>query len=690
MEKKFYLPDLDYEVTIGKFAQLSDGSVWIKQGGTAVLSTAVSQESEEFPGFLPLTVDYREQFSAAGKIPGGYYKREGKFSDKEILISRIIDRSIRPLFPSNYFNQIQLLSTVYSVDKEHVPHTLALIASSLALSISKIPFYGPVGIVEIARVNGEWIFNPLYSQMKISDLKITVSGTKNGICMVEGSTNQISEKDFVDVLFIAHEYIKKQVIWQEEIQKQVGIEKEDIVEYFDFKEWRKKVEDYLTIDSILPLYTADKERRSKALNDLKEGFFNLNKDLLDESSVSKTFLDYVFKEVLERILTNYTIKNNRRIDNRTFDQVRNIQTDVGLLPYTHGSSLFQRGLTQALVSVTLGGGQDEQKIEDIMGETKESSFMLHYNFPPFAVGEVKAVRGPGRREIGHGYLADSAISPVLPNNDTFPYTIRVVADILSSDGSSSMATVCGSTMALMNAGVPITDMVSGVAMGLLMSDDGEFVVLTDIAGFEDAFGLMDFKVAGTLNGITAIQMDIKYKGGLSRDIFEKSLEKARIARLHILKEMSKVISTPNKLSSLVPQIISFKIPVDKIGAIIGAQGKNIKEIVNQTGTNIDIEANGTVKIFGYPGPKLDQACLWVKTLAGQIEIASRYTGKIKKIADFGIFVEIVPGQDGLVHISNMNKKLQSNFMTTMKLDEVVNVEVVDYDESTGRIRLKLI
>jgi polyribonucleotide nucleotidyltransferase len=690
MEKKFYLPDLDYEVTIGKFAQLSDGSVWIKQGGTAVLSTAVSQESEEFPGFLPLTVDYREQFSAAGKIPGGYYKREGKFSDKEILISRIIDRSIRPLFPSNYFNQIQLLSTVYSVDKEHVPHTLALIASSLALSISKIPFYGPVGIVEIARVNGEWIFNPLYSQMKMSDLKITVSGTKNGICMVEGSTNQISEKDFVDVLFIAHEYIKKQVIWQEEIQKQVGIEKEDIVEYFDFKEWRKKVEDYLTIDSILPLYTADKERRSKALNDLKEGFFNLNKDLLDESSVSKTFLDYVFKEVLERILTNYTIKNNRRIDNRTFDQVRNIQTDVGLLPYTHGSSLFQRGLTQALVSVTLGGGQDEQKIEDIMGETKESSFMLHYNFPPFAVGEVKAVRGPGRREIGHGYLADSAISPVLPNNDTFPYTIRVVADILSSDGSSSMATVCGSTMALMNAGVPITDMVSGVAMGLLMSDDGEFVVLTDIAGFEDAFGLMDFKVAGTLNGITAIQMDIKYKGGLSRDIFEKSLEKARIARLHILKEMSKVISTPNKLSSLVPQIISFKIPVDKIGAIIGAQGKNIKEIVNQTGTNIDIEANGTVKIFGYPGPKLDQACLWVKTLAGQIEIASRYTGKIKKIADFGIFVEIVPGQDGLVHISNMNKKLQSNFMTTMKLDEVVNVEVVDYDESTGRIRLKLI
>jgi polyribonucleotide nucleotidyltransferase len=314
-----------------------------------------------------------------------------------------------------------------------------------------------------------------------------------------------------------------------------------------------------------------------------------------------------------------------------------------------------------------------KKIEDIMGETKESSFMLHYNFPPFAVGEVKAVRGPGRREIGHGYLADSAISPVLPNNDTFPYTIRVVADILSSDGSSSMATVCGSTMALMNAGVPITDMVSGVAMGLLMSDDGEFVVLTDIAGFEDAFGLMDFKVAGTLNGITAIQMDIKYKGGLSRDIFEKSLEKARIARLHILKEMSKVISTPNKLSSLVPQIISFKIPVDKIGAIIGAQGKNIKEIVNQTGTNIDIEANGTVKIFGYPGPKLDQACLWVKTLAGQIEIASRYTGKIKKIADFGIFVEIVPGQDGLVHISNMNKKLQSNFMTTMKLDEVVNV-----------------
>ncbi len=392
-----------------------------------------------------------------------------------------------------------------------------------------------------------------------------------------------------------------------------------------------------------------------------------------------------------KVLTEHAFAVGKRVDQRSFDTIRKISTEVGLLPFNHGSALFNRGETQALVSVTLGGGQDEQRIEDIMADSSESAFMLHYNFLPFSVGEVRAMRGPGRREIGHGYLAASSVKPMLPSSEYFPYTIRIVADMLGSDGSTSMATVCGSTMALMNAGVPIKKMVSGIAMGLLGSADGRFQVLSDIAGIEDAFGLMDFKVAGTDDGITAIQMDIKYKDGLPREIFVKSLAQARTGRLHILAEMRKVMTAPNpKLSELVPQIVSFKVPTDKIGAIIGTGGKVIRDIIEKTGTTIDIEDDGTVKIFGHPGPKLDQAVLWVKMLGGLIERGIVIEGRIRKIADFGIFVEVAPGLDGLVHISNMPRHRQTDFMKTMKVDEVVTVEIVDYEESTGRIRLKLI
>ncbi len=691
MKKTFKLEEFGYEVTLGKFAQQADGAAWIQQGGTVVLSTVCSAKSEEFPGFLPLTVDYREQFSAAGKIPGGYFKREGKFTDKEVLTGRLIDRAIRPLFPANYFNQVQALSTVYSVDKEHMPAPLAFLGTSIALTISKVPFIEPVGIIEVARVAGEWIFNPTYSQTVASDVRIVIAGTKDGICMVEGSAQEISEQDFLDVMFKGHEYIKRQVAWQEEIRAEVGVAKEDPSTSFDWNTWTKKVEDYLDLNRLKGVFVADKVQRDEYLKELAKGFTEAHKPHVENKEITESELEFMFDNVLQKKLSDAIFKLGKRVDGRDFETVRPITNEVGLLPYAHGSALFKRGRTQALVSVTLGGGQDEQRVEELMGESVDKTFMLHYNFPPFSAGEVRPNRGPGRREIGHGYLAASAIKPVLPNPEKFPYTIRIVSDILESDGSTSQATICGSTMGLMNAGVPVRKMVSGVAMGLLQSPENKFQALTDISGLEDAFGLMDFKVAGTDNGITAIQMDIKHKGGLVRSVFQAALDQAKRGRLHILTEMRKVMSVPNpKLSELVPQIVSFKVPTDKIGAIIGTGGKVIRDLIEKTGTSIDIESDGLVKIFGHPGPKLDQAVSWVKILGGLIENGAIYPGKIKRYADFGIFVEIAPGQDGLVHISTIPKELQRTIMQDLPLESEVKVQVLDYDESTGRIRLKLL
>lgn len=691
MVKNFKLEEFGFEVVLGKYAQQADGAVWFQQGGTVVLATVVSAPSPEFPGFLPLTIDYREQFSAAGKIPGGYYKREGRSTDKEILTGRLIDRAVRPLFPDNYFDQIQGLVTVYSVDKEHSPNAIALIAMSLALTISKIPFLGPVGAIEVARVNGEWVFNPTYPQTEQSDVKIVVAGTAEGICMVEGCTNEISEDQFLDVLFKAHEKIKKQVAWQQEIQQKMAVAKQQVNEHEQSKAWLKKAEGFLTDDVVKKLFIKDKVERSKAFVALEEEFTKKYEAEAKEQDVPSTLVTYAFDEILQKKITDLIFKLGHRIDGRAFDQVRAIAIEVGLLPFTHGSAFFQRGRTQALVSITLGGGDDELKVEDLMGNTMEKKFMLHYNFPPFSVGEVKPMRGPGRREIGHGNLAGAALHFVLPDQEKFPYTIRIVADMLESDGSTSMATVCGSTMGLMSGGVPIRKMVSGVAMGLLGSPQGTFQALTDINGNEDAYGLMDFKVAGTAQGITAIQMDIKYKGGLPKAVFQAALDQAKRGRLHILQEMQKVMSAPNPtLSDLVPRVVTFKVPVDKIGAIIGSQGKVIKDIIAKTGTSIDIESDGLVKIFGQPGPQLDLAVSWVKVLGGLIDKGSIYKGIVRRITDFGLFVELAPGQDGLVHISMIPKSMQSNLPKYFPPDKEVTVEVLDYDTGTGRIRLKLV
>lgn len=691
MEKKFTLPELGYEATLGKFAKQADGSVWLQQGGTVVLAAVVSAKSETFPGFFPLTVDYREQFAAAGKIPGGYFKREGKLSEQEVLTCRLIDRSIRPLFPSSFFNQVQVTVTVFSVDREHMPSTLGLIATSLALSASKIPFMGPVGVCEVARVDGKFVANPTHPQIVASDVRIVVAGTEEGINMVEGSTSGITENELLDILALAHETIKQQVAWQKSAAADFGIAKEPVVEQFDFAEWRKRASAVLTDEATSRMFVADKVQRNLIRAELEERFMTANAADIEAMEISKTFVKYIFDAVLKETLNELIFKLGKRIDGRVFDQVRPINVEVGLLPFNHGSALFTRGKTQALVSVTLGSGQDEPKHDTLVENSNNYSFFLHYNFPAYSVGEVRPNRGPGRREVGHGSLAASALEAILPKREEFPYVMRVVADMLESDGSTSMATVCGGMMALMNAGVPTHGMVSGVAMGLLRNEAGKIIVLTDIAGIEDEFGLMDFKVAGTDKAITAIQMDIKYKGGFPRSVFEQALEQALRGRLHILGEMRKVMTVPNpNLSEHVPQVVAFKVATDKIGAIIGTGGKVIREIQEKTATSIEIEDTGIVKIFGQPGEKLDMAVSWVKALGGSIERGTRYNGKVKRIAEFGIFVEIVPGLDGLVHVSTIPRADQATYMQRIQIGQPVVAEVVDYDPSTDRIRLKIV
>jgi polyribonucleotide nucleotidyltransferase len=691
MERKFSLPEFGYEVTFGKFAGQAAGSAWLQQGGTIVLATVCTADSTEFPGFLSLMVDYRENYASAGKIPGGYFKREGKFSDQEVLTARVIDRSIRPLFPDNFFNAVQVMVTVYSVDKEHTPQPLALLAASLALNQSNVPFDRPVGIIDAIKLDGQWILAPTYSQIIKSSTKITVAGDEEGVCMVEGTAEHMSEQEFVDVMFRAHDAIKKQVRWQADIMRELGVVKDPIKEHFDITAWRNRAHDILTGDDVARMFTPDKVERGAVQSGLKEKFLTTYADIIEQEKVSPVFLEYIFDKVLRDYITDLCFVRGNRIDGRRFNEVRSISSEVGLLPFNHGSALFTRGRTQAVVSVTLGSGQDEAKIDRLMGDTIESAFMLHYNFPPFSVGEVRPSRGPGRREVGHGYLAQSAIAQVLPSKEAFPYTLRIVADMLESDGSTSMATVCGSTLALMDAGVPITNMVSGVAMGLLQSSQGKFQVLTDIAGIEDAFGLMDFKVAGTREGITAIQMDIKHKEGLPRELFIAALEQARQGRLHILEKMCGTLTEPRaKLSSLVPQIVSFKIPVEKIGAVIGSGGKTIKDIIAKTGTSIDISDEGLVRIYGKPGPGLDQAVSWVKVISGQIEKGMQFAGQVKRIAEFGIFVEVAPGLDGLVHVSTIARSQQATLTKDLPVGTQVRCEVLDYDVETGRIRLKLL
>lgn len=690
MKQTFRLDELGLELEIGKLARQADGSAWLKKGGTAILTTAVMSESKDFPGFLPLMVDYREQFSAAGKIPGGYLKREGRSSDKEVLTARLIDRSIRPLFPVYFFNSVQVLSTVYSVDRNAPPSVLALLSTSIALTISHIPFLEPVGAVQVGRVNGLWIMDPTGDEETISDVKLVIAGTKEGICMVEGSAAGLSEEEMVEAFFLAHERIKKQVAWQEEIAQQLHIVKAGTHSAtFDWQHWTDKVNEYFNHHTFDEIFQAGslKHDVDNAVRTIFQNFYLQHPEAI--AGLKNTAeLDYVIDTALKDRLSSEVVARGRRVDGRDFTTVRDISTEVGILSSVHGSALFQRGQTQALVSVTLGSGKDAQKTDDVMSDDPvESNFMLHYNFPPFSTGEVKPLRGPGRREIGHGYLAQSALARVMPTKESFPYTTRVISDILESNGSSSMATVCGTTMALMNAGVPIKAMVGGIAMGLLEGKPGQFQAITDITGFEDALGLMDFKVAGTINGINAIQMDIKYKGGLPREIFEKALDQAKQARLHILGEMSKVMSEPSKeMSPLVPRFYTLAIDPNKVGGVIGSGGKIIKEIIEKTGTTIDIEGSD-VNIYGKHKAGIDLAMLWVKILADQVERGMVLEGEIARTAEFGLFVDIAPGKAGLIHISKIPREQQNQLDKHYPMGSKLKVVILEFEKETGKIRL---
>jgi len=696
MIRKFRFEELGYEVEIGKMAKQANGAVWFNHGGTMLLATATSARMEaNFPGFFPLTIEYREQSAAAGKIPGGYFKREGKPTDHDILTSRFIDRSLRPLFPYNFFDQVQIFTTVYSINKEYEPSSLSLVASSLALVISDIPFMEAVGAIEVARVDGEWKFNPTYPDIVKSDVRLIVAGTHDGICMVEGSFNELQEHELVEILFNAHEkYIKPLVQWQNKIRSEIGKTKQAVADPFHWDIWTKEVEQFLSNDAHLAtLYQEDKGLRNEALKLLKEQFNAIHAEEITAKNTPSSVIDFIFDVVLKEKLTVLICALKKRVDGRDFKTIRHVAVEVGLLPFVHGSSLFTRGGTQALVSATFGSGEDAQRLENLMeGKEQTDTFLLHYNFPPFSTGEVRQSRGPGRREIGHGHLARSAFRFMLPEQADFPYTIRVVADILESDGSSSMATVCGTTMALMQAGVPLRKMVSGVAMGLLYSDaEGIFIPLSDITGFEDAFGLMDFKVVGTADGITAIQMDIKHKGGLDKTVFEQALQQGKDGRLSILRSMQQVMTKPNAtLSDLVPKVVTIQISPDKIGAVIGSGGKTIREIIDVTKTAIDIEDSGIVKIFGGPDADIARAQLWVKVLAGKIEKGSVFNGEIKRIADFGLFIELVPGYDGLLHVSNIPKEMQKPLSKSFSIGQKVTVEVLDHDETTSRTSLKLV
>jgi polyribonucleotide nucleotidyltransferase len=688
--KKFSLPELGLEVEIGKFAKQAHGSAWMKVGKTIVLSTVVSSIKDVFLGFFPLTVEYRERPSSAGKIPGGYFKREGKLSDKEVLTSRLIDRPIRPLFPADYLNEVQIISTVYSSDGGFPTDVLSLIGSSLALTVSNIPFFGPVGAVQISKIGEEWKFNSSYEKVIFSDSSIIVAGTKEGICMVEGQCNDLSEEKLIDILFQAHEQIKIQVDWQNKIKEELGVVKPEYSSFINLSLWVEKVEKLIPENFLEELLGKTKEDRSLSMKNLKSEVLEKFKEEIDTALVAPSIIGFALDGVLKKKVSSFVVKKNVRMDGRKFNDVRPIWSEVGLLPCTHGSSVFTRGETQALASVTLGSAQDAQRIEPLLDVGPDNrTFMLHYNFPPFSVGEVRPMRAVGRREVGHGHLAEGSFYNVIPSQEEFPYTVRSVVDILESNGSSSMATVCSTSMALMDAGVPVKDMVGGIAMGLIRdSDDGKSMILTDILGEEDAYGLMDFKVTGTEKGIMAFQLDIKDKVGLKKDLFSQALDQAKVARLHILNEMKKTISSSRpEISKCAPQITSFKVAQDKIGAIIGPGGKVIKEIVATTGTQVDINDDGTVRLFSKDQISSQKAEQWIKILVGEIEVGAVFNGTIKRIIDFGLFVELVPGREGLVHISTINRNKQRTLSMDYKVNDKLKVKVVSYDDRTDRVRL---
>lgn len=670
-------------IETGELAKLSGGAVLVSYGETVILATAVAEESIRDVPFVPLTVDYREKMYAGGRIPGGFFKREGRPTEKETITCRLIDRPVRPLFPDGYRHETQIISFVLSVDQENEPDILSIIGGSAALTISNIPFQGPLGAVRIGRINGNLLVNPTHEEQALSDFNLIVAGTEDSIVMVEGGGKEVSEEAVVDGLDLAHSVIREIVAMQLELQELVGVPKRDPIVVSSEPEDLEDVEAFLKGRMAEALLHTGKQERSAALQGLLEE--TINHFVGEEAEKNRDReIASAFKNIEKLEARRLIIEEGRRVDGRSLDTIRSISVKVGWLPRTHGSSLFSRGETQALVVSTLGTSIDEQRIDDLDGKSTKS-FMLHYNFPPFCVGEASFLRGPGRREIGHGVLAERAIFPLLPSSDEFPYTIRVVSDILESNGSSSMATVCGASLSLMDSGVPLKSPCAGIAMGLIKDNDRYFI-LSDITGLEDQLGDMDFKVAGTEQGITAIQMDIKCKG-VDRNILSQALDQARNGRLHVLEKMNEVLPASRpELSPYAPRIITIKIRPERIRDVIGPGGKVIRSIVERTGASIDVEDDGTINIASADEEAAKQAMEIIRELTQEAEIGKLYVGTVKKIMDFGAFVEILPGRDGLVHISHIADEHIKSVSDVLKEGDEVVVKVLEIDPQ-GKIRL---
>jgi polyribonucleotide nucleotidyltransferase len=669
-------------IETGKVAKQASGAVLVRYGETTVLVTVVTTPEERQSDFLPLTVEYQEKIYAAGRIPGNYFRREiGRPSEKETLTARLIDRPIRPLFPKGYRYETQVIAMVLSMDQENEPDTLAMIGASAALEISEIPFAGPIACVRVGRIDGRLMVNPTIGELEGSDINIIVAGSKTGIVMVEGGGSNISEGDLLDAIYFAHAEMQPIIALQEKLKNDANVPKRPFLPLEKDPALVARIESELRGQIEAAVVIPEKIKRSKALREVKDNYFAL----LGEAYADRRGEVYeIIADLKKTVCRDLVLKANRRIDGRKFDEIRPITCEVGFLPRPHGSALFTRGETQVLGVLTLGSGQDEQRVETLSGE-EFRPFMLHYNFPPFSVGEARRLGGPSRRDIGHGGLSTRALEKVLPDKEDFDYTIRVVSEVLESNGSSSMGTVCAGTMAMMDGGVPIKAPVAGIAMGLVKGDD-KVAVLSDILGDEDHTGDMDFKVAGTKDGITAVQMDIKIRE-LSRDIMQKALEQARVGRLHILGKMQETIRESRKdISPYAPKVLTIKINPDKIREIIGPGGKTVRAIQSETNTRVEIDDSGIVKIAAFSSEEGEKAKKMVEAITMDPEIGAIYEGTVVKITDFGAFVQLSPGTDGLVHISQLANHRVTNVSDVVKEGQKLKVKVLEINRD-GKIRL---
>jgi len=671
-------------VETGKYAQQAGGSCIVRCGDTVVMVCAtVAKSARDGVDFLPLSVDFEEKLYAVGKIPGGFIKREGRPTEKAILTSRLIDRPIRPLFPKGFYNDVQVVATVLSVEQDVQPDVLGMIGSSVALSISDAPFMGPTGSVNVGYVDGEYIINPNCEQRAKSRMHLTVAGTRDAVMMVEAGAHEVTEKEMLDAILFAHEHIKTIVTFIENIAQEVGKEKCEVNIYQPDAELVEKVRAYAFDKIAWTLDTFDRTEREQRNKQVKE---ETMEEFLPVYPEAQKDIDAILYALTKEILRDKIINKGIRPDGRKHDEIRPIWSEVGILPRTHGSAVFTRGQTQVMTIATLGTMSDVQTLDGLsLEETKR--YMHQYNMPPYSVGETRMLRGPGRREIGHGALAERAIEPMLPSEDEFPYAIRLVSEVISSNGSTSQASICASTMSLMDAGVPLKKPVAGVAMGLIKDDaNGNIAILTDIQGLEDFMGDMDFKVAGTKDGITAIQMDIKIKG-INEEILTRALEQARLGRLFILDKMLETIDQPREdLSPYAPRIISFSINPDKIRDVIGSGGKTINKIIADTGVKIDIEDDGRVFIASCDGASAQQAKRIIESIVKDIEVGDLFLGKVVRIMPFGAFVNLTPGKDGLVHISKLSNRRVENVEDVVQIGDEIMVRVVEIDKQ-GKINL---